>query len=214
MQRLQSFCSEDLGAFYLDVLKDRLYTTATASAARRSAQSALWHITQCLLRLMAPILSFTAEEAWAIAGDGSESVQLQTWHVLPAIADQEALMQRWSSIRAVRADVQRELEQLRAAGKIGSSLQAAVTVRVSGGKFDALAALQDDLRFVLITSQAVLERAANEQDEAISAAPSSAVKCERCWHYRDDVGSHADHPGICGRCVGNLAGAGEVRRHA
>ena len=123
-------------------------------------------------------------------------------------------MQRWSSIRAVRADVQRELEQLRAAGKIGSSLQAAVTVRVSGGKFDALAALQDDLRFVLITSQAVLERAANEQDEAISAAPSSAVKCERCWHYRDDVGSHADHPGICGRCVGNLAGAGEVRRHA
>jgi isoleucyl-tRNA synthetase len=214
VQRLQSFCSEDLGAFYLDVLKDRLYTTATASAARRSAQSALWHITQCLLRLMAPILSFTAEEAWAIAGDGSESVQLQTWHVLPAIAGQDALMQRWSTIRSVRADVQRELEQLRAAGKIGSSLQAAVTVRVSGGKFDALAALKDDLRFVLITSQAVLERAASEQDEAINAAPSSAVKCERCWHYRDDVGSHADHPGICGRCVDNLAGAGEVRRHA
>jgi isoleucyl-tRNA synthetase len=214
VQRLHGFCSEDLGAFYLDVLKDRLYTTGAASAPRRSAQSALWHITQTLLRLMAPILSFTAEEAWSIAGNGSESVQLSTWHVLPEIAGQDALMSRWSNIRSVRADVQRELEQLRAAGKIGSSLQAGVTVRVSGDKFDALASLEDDLRFVLITSQATLERASSEQDEGVDAAPSAAAKCERCWHYRDDVGSHAAHPGICGRCVDNLAGPGEVRRHA
>ncbi len=214
VQRLQAFCSEDLGAFYLDVLKDRLYTTGAASAPRRSAQSALWHITQTLLRLMAPILSFTAEEAWAIAGDGSDSVQLSAWHVLPEIAGQDALMSRWTSIRAVRADVQRELEQLRAAGKIGSSLQADVTVRVSGDKFDALAGLEDELRFALITSQARVERAASEQAEGIVATPSAAAKCERCWHYRDDVGSHAAHPGICGRCVDNLAGPGEVRRHA
>ncbi|OGA28395.1 MAG: isoleucine--tRNA ligase, partial [Betaproteobacteria bacterium RIFCSPLOWO2_12_61_14] len=162
--RLQTFCSEDLGAFYLDILKDRLYTGGADSRPRRSAQNAIHHITQGLLRLMAPILSFTAEEAWAIAGAGSESVFLRTWYELPAVADAAALLARWELIRQARGEVQKELEALRVAGKIGSSLQAEVEVRAAGEKHDALAGLGDDLRFALITSKAEVRRVASEAE--------------------------------------------------
>jgi isoleucyl-tRNA synthetase len=209
--RLQTFCSEDLGAFYLDLLKDRLYTCKADSRARRSAQNALFHITQALVRLMAPILSFTAEEAWQLAGQGGESVFLHTWYELPALADEEALHERWSLIRTVRAEVQRELEVLRAGGGIGSSLQAQVEVHASGARYRALAALGDDLKFVLITSQATLREAADAAGEKIVATPSPHAKCERCWHWRADVGSEPEHPGLCGRCLQNLFGAGEPR---
>ncbi|HRQ46621.1 MAG TPA: isoleucine--tRNA ligase [Rhodocyclaceae bacterium] len=215
VQGLQNFASEDLGAFYLDILKDRLYTTAADSLARRSAQTALWHITQAITRLMAPILSFTAEEIWQVTqSDPDDSVMLHTWHELPVVAGEEDLCKRWSLIRESRAAVQKVLEDLRSAGSIGSSLQAEITIRASEDRFTALASLDQDLRFVMITSRAELVRVGGESEEGIDAAPSSHGKCERCWHYREDVGSIAEHPTLCVRCHDNLHGHGESRRHA
>ncbi len=215
VQGLQNFAAEDLGAFYLDVLKDRLYTTAADSLARRSAQTALWHITQAVTRLMAPILSFTAEEIWQIiGGDPEDSVMLHTWHELPAAADDDALCERWGLIRESRAAVQKVLEELRTAGSIGSSLQAEVRIRASAERFAALASLGEDLRYVMITSHADLVRVDSESEEGVDATPSGYGKCERCWHYREDVGSVAQHPTLCGRCHENLHGRGEIRRHA
>ncbi len=218
--KLQMYCSEDLGGFYLDILKDRLYTCGVTSPQRRSAQTALWHITQALLRVMAPILSFTMEEAWAVfAGkeeyaSSSETIFTQTYYQLPEIADGAALLQKFSALREVRADVTRQLEEVRVAGGIGSSLQAEVEIKASGDKFALLNSLGDDLRFVLITSQAKVTQVASAAEEAIIVTPSAHPKCERCWHYRADVGMHAEHPGLCGRCVSNLFGTGEQRRVA
>jgi len=215
VQGLQLFCSEDLGGFYLDILKDRLYTSAVDSRARRSAQTALWHITQTVVKLMAPILSFTAEEIWQVIGrDAEDSVMLHTWHVLPAQADEDELVNRWQHIREVRGEVSKELENLRTEGKIGSSLQAEVEIRASSARYEALASLGDDLRFVLICSKVVLVKAADSAAEAIIATSSSHAKCGRCWHWRSDVGQNAEHPELCGRCVENLHGDGEVRHHA
>ena len=215
VQALQHFASEDLGAFYLDVLKDRLYTTAPGSHARRSAQSALWHIAQTLVRLMAPVLAFTAEEIWTVLGDKSaDSVMLTTWHELPEQADEAALMTRWTRIRTLRAESARVLETLRSEGGIGSSLQAEVEVRAAGELHNDLASLGDDLRFVLITSAATLKKVASEAEQGVTATPSAHAKCARCWHYRADVGSNAEHPELCGRCDANLHGAGEAREHA
>jgi len=211
VQKLQSFCSEDLGGFYLDILKDRLYTSGADSRARRAAQNALYHLTQALARWMAPILSFTGEEVWAQLAGEDDSVFLHTWHKLPEQAGEVDLLDRWTRIRAVRAEVQKELETVRVAGGIGSSLQADVTLHASAATQALLAPLGDDLRFVLITSQARLVAAATDR---IEVTPSAAKKCERCWHYRDDVDADAGHPGLCGRCVSNLAGSGEVRSHA
>ena len=208
VQSLQSFCSEDLGGFYLDILKDRLYTAAADSTARRSAQSALWHITQTFVKLMAPILSFTAEEVWQIIGRDSGSIMLQTWQPLPEQAGETALLDKWSKIRGYRADVTRSLEDLRVAGQIGSSLQAEVTIHADGEKHDLLASLADDLRFVLICSKTNLVRSAEEKLECVAL---THAKCGRCWHVRNDVGSHAEHPELCGRCVANLYGEGETR---
>jgi isoleucyl-tRNA synthetase len=214
-QKLQTFCSEDLSAFYLDVLKDRLYTARADSPARRSAQSALHHITSSLLRLMAPILSFTAEEAWQVfAGKRDDSVFFHTWHELPPIADGPELLQRWAEIRAVRSEVQKELENLRVAGKIGSSLAAHVEIRAPNGTFATLAHLEDDLRFVMLTSQAVVARVGSSAEQGIVATPSPHAKCERCWHYRADVGADPARPDLCARCVSNLYGSGETRRFA
>jgi isoleucyl-tRNA synthetase len=212
VQKLQGFCSEDLGGFYLDILKDRLYTSGADSRARRAAQNALHHITHALVRWMAPILSFTGEEVWEqLAGSDDTSVFLDTWHALPEQADQTDLLDRWTRIRAVRAEVQKELEVVRVAGGIGSSLQAEVTLHASPDTQALLSPLGDDLRFVLITSQA---RLIPSDADRVDVSPSSAKKCERCWHYRDDVDSHPEHPGLCGRCVSNLYGDGEVRSHA
>ena len=211
VQALQAFCSEDLGAFYLNILKDRLYTTAENSRARRSAQSALWHITQALTRLMAPILSFTAEEIWqTLTGDPEDSVMLHTWHALPEAPDEAELARRWEHIAVVRAEVLKALEELRIAGRIGADLQAAVTVSAEGERYEALAALGDDLKFVFITSAAALKQG----PFGVEAVPAAGTKCERCWHVREDVGRDAAHPELCGRCVENLFGDGEAREHA
>jgi isoleucyl-tRNA synthetase len=212
VQALQNFASEDLGAVYLDVLKDRLYTTQTNSAARRSAQSALWHILQSVVRLMAPILSFTAEEIWQLlAKDADDSVMLHAFHSLPAQDGEDALLERWTALRAIRADVQKEIEAVRAAGQVGSSLQAEVEIRATEGKYALLASLGDDLRFVLICSKSTLVKVSSEADEGILVSPSTHKKCERCWHYREDVGHDDAHPELCGRCTSNLYGTGEAR---
>src|SRR5690606_17838054 len=211
--RLQTFCSEDLGSFYLDILKDRLYTSAADSLARRSAQTALWHVTQTLLRLMAPILSFTAEEAWALLPHddeaASQTIFTQLYHEVPLSADAQVLAGKWERLRNLRADVLRKLEETRSAGGIGSSLQAEVDLYASGEDLALLQSLDDDLRFVLIVSRATVHAA--DGDLRIEVAPSTHDKCERCWHWRADIGSSAEHPHLCGRCVSNLFGSGESR---
>jgi isoleucyl-tRNA synthetase len=206
--KLQVYCSEDLGAFYLDVLKDRLYTTAPKSLARRSAQTALWHITQAMLRWMAPFLSFTTEEAWKLFGD-SPTIFRETYWQLPATDD--ALLAKWARIREIRDAVNKAIEDVRTAGDVGSSLQATVNVAASEADRALLASLGDDLKFVFITSAAALSAG---DELKVTVTPSTAAKCERCWHYRDDVGADPAHPTICGRCTGNLYGAGEERRIA
>lgn len=209
--KLQSFASDDLGSFYLDILKDRLYTTVTDGHARRSAQTALWYITATYLRLMAPILSFTAEEAFAIfEPNKSVTIFTEEFFDVPAVADAEALLAKWETIRAVRADVQKQIETLREAGQVGSSLQAEVDITASGDAYAALASLADELRFVMITSRADL----HEGEFAIKVHQSAAQKCIRCWHYVGSVGHNAEHPGLCARCAENLFGAGETRRFA
>jgi len=216
VQAQQIFCSEDLGAFYLDILKDRLYTSRVDSQARRAAQTVLWHITQTLVKLMAPILAFTADEAWAVmtGGNADESVMLHTFHALPAQEGEAGLLVRWEAIRAARAEVSKVVETVRTEGKIGSSLQAEVSIYAAGDKFDALASLGDDLKFVLITSAVTLYKVASEGEERVIVEPAAHEKCERCWHVREDVGTSAEHPTLCGRCISNLYGAGEVRHRA
>ncbi|MCC7150871.1 MAG: class I tRNA ligase family protein, partial [Rubrivivax sp.] len=207
--RLQVYCSEDLGAFYLDVLKDRLYTTAAGSPARRSAQSALWTITQAMLRWMAPFLSFTAEEAWQVLNPGAISIFTETF--LELGTPDTALLARWERVRAIREQVNKAIEDLRTQGRVGSSLQAQVRIGAAGDDLALLRSLGEDLKFVLITSQAEVFEAG---ELVIDVQPSCATKCERCWHWRDDVGADPARPGLCGRCTSNLYGAGETRRVA
>ncbi len=215
VQKLHSFCAEFLSAFYLDILKDRLYTSAAASPARRSAQTALFHITHSLLRLFAPVLSFTADEAWEhFARVPGDSIFLHDAYALPQVGDTAELTQRWSLVREVRSQVQKELEALRVQGAIGSALAAEVEVRATGDRFHALASLGNDLRFVFITSEAHVSRVESADQERITVKASAHAKCPRCWHYRADVGADAAHPELCGRCVANLYGTGEPRSHA
>jgi isoleucyl-tRNA synthetase len=165
--------------------------------------------------LMAPILSFTAEEIWQLLGkDADDSVMLHLFHALPAQDGEEGLLARWTAIRAIRADVQKEIEAVRAAGQVGSSLQAEVEIRAAGDNFELLASLGDDLRFVLICSKATARPGRLRRRRGHRRHPSAHKKCERCWHYRDDVGHDAAHPELCGRCTSNLHGAGEARRVA
>ncbi|SCY52371.1 Isoleucyl-tRNA synthetase [Nitrosospira sp. Nl5] len=215
VHKLHNFCSEDLGGFYLDVLKDRLYTAAAKGLPRRSAQSALHHVAHSLVRLFAPILSFTAEEVWEhLAGDTGDSVLLHTWHKFPPQLDEEILVRRWTRLRELRSQVQRRLEDSRALGQIGSSLAAAVEIRASGEDFLLLDSLGNELRLILVTSEARVARPENSGEEKISVTPCAHPKCERCWHYRQDVGINPGHPTICGRCISNLFGSGEPRRYA
>ena len=213
VQKFVSFCSEDLGGFYLDILKDRLYTAGETSHARRAAQSALHHITHTMMRLMAPILSFTANEIWqTLALDAEKTVFEDVWYELPKHGLTEADIQSWQTVLEVRALANKAIEEKRATGLIGSSLQSELDIYAEGAVFEALNGLGNDLRFVLITSRATVYQRAGSLD--VQVAPSSHVKCDRCWHYRADVGSDPAHPHICGRCVSNLFGKGEARSHA
>ena len=209
-QRLQAFCAEDLGAFYLDILKDRLYTCGADSRARRSAQTALWHLTQSLLRLMAPILSFTAEEAWRVfTGAGEGSIFEQTWHALPDAGLEPAVLDAWESVRLFRDIVAKKIEEKRERKEIGSSLAAELDIETQGALYDALSRLGNELKFVLIVSDARV-RGGNESPVKIQVNASKHPKCQRCWHYRADVSD----AGLCKRCEANLGGAGENRSYA
>ncbi|MES2936291.1 MAG: isoleucine--tRNA ligase [Pseudomonadota bacterium] len=206
--KLQVYCSEDLGAFYLDILKDRLYTTAPKSLARRSAQTALWNITHAMLRWMAPFLSFTAEEAWKVFGD-SQSIFMEEYAEIGA--PDEVLLAKWGRIREIRELANKEIEALREKGQVGSSLQANLVVAAPAEDHALLASLGEDLKFVFIASAIALHAG---DALAVQAQPSADTKCERCWHWRADIGTDAAHPTLCGRCTANLFGAGEPRVHA
>ncbi|HWU68557.1 MAG TPA: isoleucine--tRNA ligase [Stenotrophobium sp.] len=221
-QKLHNYCVVDLGGLYLDVLKDRLYTLPATSLARRSAQTALFHIAEAMVRWIAPILSFTADEIWQLLpGDRSGSVFARQWHALPAATDTTV---DWARLAEVREAVKKVLEDLRVKGEIGSGLNAEVTLHADGKLAQALQGVGDELRFWFITSAATVQAPDTRGAEAtalqltsgetlwIEAGASKAAKCERCWHQRADVGSHAAHPTLCGRCVDNVAGTGEVRR--
>ena len=225
-QKIHNFCVVDLGGFYLDLLKDRLYTTPKKSAARRSAQTALFHIAEAMVRWLAPIISYTADEIWSfMPGKRSASVFLETWHPLPKVAEDAV---DWGLFIKLKAAVAAELEKLRVAGTIGGSLDAEVEVFAKDEFREKLMALGPELRFLLITSEAVVKRVSNAAGPPVGAekvseiakdggvwvrvAASSAPKCERCWHHRPDVGSNSEHPTICGRCVDNLNDPGEPRK--
>jgi len=224
--KLHNFCSLDLGSFYLDIIKDRQYTTQADSLARRSAQTALYHIIQALVRWSAPILSFTAHEIWQeIPQVDTESVFLTEWYQglasLPEDQSQPLLTRAyWQQVMAVKTAVNKEIEEARNRKEVGSGLSAEVTLYVTPELKDRLALLADELRFVLITSSATLSDQNGEGQATdvvglnVKVTPSTYTKCVRCWHYRADVGSHADHPEICARCVDNVAGQGEVRHFA
>jgi isoleucyl-tRNA synthetase len=216
VQKLQTFCSEDLGGFYLDILKDRLYTAPANSRARRSAQNALHHVMHSLVRLLAPVLSFMAQEVWEVLAGDEACVFEQTWYDLPLPRDAEQLRTRWTKLRELRSGVLKQLEELRIGGKIGSSLAGEVELYAKGENRDFLKSFGDDLRFVFITSQAsvVDQSGPDAVPVRIEVKASPHQKCERCWHYRADVGKDRAHPGLCGRCVANLFGAGEPRVHA
>jgi isoleucyl-tRNA synthetase len=224
-QKVHNFCVVELGAFWLDILKDRLYTTPVKSAARRSAQTAMYHIAEAMVRWLAPILSFTAEEIWKyLPGEREPSVFFSTWWKLPEVRQDGSI--DWDAVIALKADVARELERLRAAGELGAPLEAAVDVYLDEAQHRRMAGLGDELRFVLITSQARIRPAAERPADAVAAesvakegawisvAVDPAPKCVRCWHRRADVGTDPQHPEICGRCVTNLAGEGEARHYA
>jgi isoleucyl-tRNA synthetase len=214
VQKFVGFCSEDLGSFYLDILKDRLYTTGENSHARRAAQSALYHITQTMMRLMAPILSFTANEIWQTLDlDKDATVFEELWYDLPGHGLSDVQITDWQNIIEVRALTNKAIEEKRGLGEVGSSLQAEITIAVDSPAFDSLARMEDALRFVFITSQAKVEKQSGS-GLTFKVAASKHAKCDRCWHYREDVGASAEHPTICGRCVSNLFGQGEKRTHA
>jgi isoleucyl-tRNA synthetase len=225
-QKIHNFCSIDMGSFYLDIIKDRQYTMKEGSLPRRSAQTAMYHIIEALVRWMAPILSFTAEEIWQfIPGKRADSVFLTTWYnELSALSETEVMNHAyWNQLRLVRDAVNKELESLRNAGKVGSGLEAEVKLYAEPELKQHLDALKNELRFVLITSGAEVHLANSHlQDVVATDVPglwlkAEAVtyqKCARCWHRRADVGAHAEHIALCGRCVENVDGQGEVRSYA
>ena len=224
-QKVHNFCVVELGSFWLDILKDRLYTMPAKSDARHSAQTAMYHIAEAMVRWLAPILSFTAEEIWKyLPGERDPSVFFSTWWKLPAVAKESSI--DWNAVIALKTDVARELERLRAAGELGAPLEAAVDVYLDEAQHRRMAGVGDELRFVLITSQARIRPAAERPASAVAAESVAkegawisvsvldAPKCARCWHRRADVGQDPKHPEICARCVTNLDGAGETRRYA
>ena len=227
-QKIHNFCSVDMGSLYLDIIKDRQYTTGRDSVARRSAQTAMYHILEAMTRWLAPILSFTAEEIWRnMPGERGPSVFLTTWYSgLSAVGEDDPFdAAYWERLLGVREAVSKELEKLRVAGGIGSGLDAEVDLYCDGALAADLGKLEDELRFFFITSYARVHPLAarpadsvevqfNGQPLAIRVSPSARAKCVRCWHHREDVGQTAEHPELCGRCVDNAFGAGETRRFA
>ncbi|MCE2597025.1 isoleucine--tRNA ligase [Motilimonas cestriensis] len=224
-QKMMHFCSIDLGSFYLDIIKDRQYTAKSDGLARRSCQTAMYLICESLVRLMAPIMSFTADEIWQrMPGDRDEFVFTGVWFEdLFALDENEKLNNEyWDEVIRIRGEVNKSLEQARRDGKIGGGLAANVTLYVTPAQAEKLALIENELRFVLLTSKALVsveaapEAAIKTEVEGLSVLveASEAAKCSRCWHHIEDVGSIAEHPELCGRCVTNVSGEGEVRHYA
>jgi isoleucyl-tRNA synthetase len=224
-QKISSFCSQDMGAFYLDVLKDRLYTAKTDSLARRSAQTAMHHILQALIRWMAPIMTYTADEIWKLLGN-QENILFEQWYKVPQIKDDKDWTDNnWDLLQDIRNANTKLLEQLRINGDIGSSLDASVDIYIEDSAYQKLKSINDELRFVLITSGAQILPLSEKPDKAqvcqleegscyIVADVASGEKCVRCWHKRESVGTIDKHPELCGRCVENIEGQGETRVYA
>ena len=223
--RIQNFCTNELGALYLDITKDRLYTMPTDSRGRRSAQGAMFRIIEAMVRWLAPILGFTAEEIWQqLPGERGESVLFETWYDGLAATQGSSEQRRWwADLLTIRDGASRVLEGMRKAEQIGAALEAKLVVHADAALTARYAEVADELRFFFITSDFALAPLAPRADEAakveldgadawVSASVSSAAKCVRCWHRREDVGSHAEHPELCSRCVGNVEGPGEDRR--
>lgn len=224
-QEILNFCTVELGSLFLDITKDRQYTMQANSRGRRSAQTAAWHILQAMVRWLYPILSFTAEEIWQhLPGDKAESVLFTQWYDGLFRLDANAVLTagEWAYILAVREGVSKQLELLRVAGQIGAGLDAEVDLYCDASAGASLRKLGEELHFVFITSAARVAPLADKPEDAVAVldgvwvkvAPSPHAKCVRCWHHRADVGSHPEHPGLCGRCVANVAGTGEVREYA
>jgi isoleucyl-tRNA synthetase len=224
---VHNFCVNDLGGLYLDVLKDRMYTTPADGVARRSAQTAMHHISQAMVRWLAPILSFTSEEIWqALPGreQAAKSVFLTTWHEFPALPESRV---DWDALLQLRNAIQRELENLREAGRIGAPLEAEVDVYALPELAQKFGQLGDELRFLSITSAVRVHPVEAAPADAVAAETGSAVlpgvwlraqrsagtKCVRCWHFTHDVGSDPAHAELCRRCAGNISGRPEVRLH-
>ena len=226
-QLIHNFCAVEMGSFYLDIIKDRQYTTQADSRCRRSAQSAMYHIIHALVRWLMPVVSYTAEDIWQhIPGQQGQSVLLEEWYVLPDIEDAHELLVYWRHMIEVRDAVSRELEKLRVSGDIGSSLDAEVDLYCQPALYEKIHAIGDELRFVLIASYAIVHHDGDRPVEAVEAklasgesvwirvGPSQYTKCVRCWHHRFDVGKDTEHPMLCGRCVENVVGHGERRLYA
>ncbi len=224
-KKVLHFCSQEMGAFYLDVIKDRLYTANVNSEARRSAQTAMYHIMQSLTRLIAPVLTFTANEIWQSMGQ-KRHILFETYYDFPVWqSDSQLTDEQWSHVSEIRHAVSKALEQLRIAGEIGASLDANVHLYLPESVYPTLALFGDELRFVLITSAATVSSLADVDDAvervtlsfgdiAVTVSKAIGEKCERCWHIRADVGQDDEHPTICGRCVDNVTGCGEKRAFA
>lgn len=232
-QKLQYFCSIDLGSFYLDIIKDRQYTAAKESLARRSAQTALYHVLEALVRWMAPILTFTAEEVWQAMRDRGnarlESVYLTEFYDGLVSLEEGTPFDTayWNRLLEVRREAAKQIEQLRTEGKVGSSLQTGITVYADDALFADIARLEDELRFVLLSSYADLKPLAEREESLpvqelegakfavkVTALGDEYHKCVRCWHHREEVGKHPEHPELCDRCVENLSPEGEDRHYA
>ncbi|MGM3174472.1 isoleucine--tRNA ligase [Dickeya lacustris] len=224
VQRLMQFCSIEMGSFYLDIIKDRQYTAKSDSVARRSCQTALYHIAEALVRWMAPIMSFTADEIWAyLPGERAQFVFTEEWYDgLFGLADNESMNDAyWAEILKVRGEVNKVIEQARNDKRVGGSLEASVTLYADDALFAALSGLQDELHFALLTSKARLEHYADAPADAqqselsglkIALSKAEGEKCPRCWHYETDIGSHSAHSEVCGRCATNIGGNGEERK--
>ncbi|HIP53624.1 MAG TPA: isoleucine--tRNA ligase, partial [Chromatiales bacterium] len=225
-QKIHNFCVVEMGGFYLDIIKDRQYTTGADSLPRRSCQTAMHHIIEAMSRWLAPILSFTADEIWQhIPGARGETIFTETWYEgLFPLDDGDGFDRAfWEQAIAVRAEVGKALERHRAAGDIGSSLDAEVELYCDSGLLEQLARLGEELRFVLITSYVRLHpldehptgaEATDLDGLAVVVTPAKHAKCSRCWHHREEVGADPRHPELCGRCISNIEGPGETRRFA
>ena len=213
IQKFVSFCSEDMGGFYLDVLKDRLYTLGEDSKERRSAQMALHHITQSLIRIMSPILSFTAQEVWEIINKNHKStVFSEHWYDIPAHTLSKEELDGWEATIEIRNLANKKIEEIREKGEVGSSLQATLEIVTQPSIYKHLLSFQDDLKYIFITSSVTIKEAEGETKISVSTSPYS--KCDRCWHYDESVGSIKGHSTLCKRCYSNLFGQGELRSHA